>query len=207
MNLKRGDHVCSIYSTPIELADTVAKFLADGLRRNQRCWYVASDEETEAVRSQLQKYDVDVNRAIIGGALKFVSGNSAYVVHGSFDPEKTIQVFNDAIAQAGSDGFTGFRAAAEMSWALGRHDTVQQLIVYEALLRSLFANCRAIGLCLYDRRRMPLNVIDGALATHPKVQFGGDYRDNEFYDASRCTLQAADDQAVLAKLHQLGKQL
>jgi hypothetical protein len=54
-----------------------------------------------------------------------------------------------------------------MSWALDCEDGPQQAIVYEALLRSLFANCRAIGLCLYNRKRMPPDVINGALATHP----------------------------------------
>ena len=203
MNLKRGDHICSIYSTPIELTETVAEFLADGLRRHQRCWYVASDDETDAVRAQLQQYGVDVHRAIIRGALKFISGNGTYVIHGSFNPEQAIKVFNDAIAQATSDGFTGFRAAAEMSWALGRQDTVEQLIVYEALLKTLFATCRAIGLCMYDRRRMPLDVIDGAIATHPKVLAGGAYRVNQYYEPARSHLQSTDTEIVVAKLRQL----
>ena len=51
-----------------------------------------------------------------------------------------------------------------------------------ALLRSLFSNCRAIGLCLYHRHRMPLKVIDGALATHPILCADGDYLTNPLYD-------------------------
>ena len=89
-----------------------------------------------------------------------------------------------------------------MSWALGREDTVEQLIVYEALLKTLFANCRAIGLCMYDRRRMPLDVIDGAIATHPKVLAGGAYRVNQFYEPARSHLQSTDTAAV-AKLKEL----
>jgi hypothetical protein len=38
-------------------------------------------------------------------------------------------------------------------------DGAHRLIEYEALLKSLFANCRAIGLCLYNREQMPLAVI------------------------------------------------
>ena len=33
MDLRRGDHVCSIYSTRSELAEEVATFLADGLQK------------------------------------------------------------------------------------------------------------------------------------------------------------------------------
>ena len=48
--------------------------------------------------------------------------DEAYVLRGTFDPEATLRSFNDAIEAASTDGFTGFRAAAEMSWALARVD-------------------------------------------------------------------------------------
>lgn len=56
-----------------------------------------------------------------------------------------------------------------MTWALNCPDGPYQLIVYEALLKALFFSSRATGLCLYDRQRMPLSVINGASATHPSV--------------------------------------
>ena len=202
-NLKRGDHVCFIYSTPAELAEVVAEFISDGLRPRQRCWYVAAGNESGLVRAALQQHHVDVDAETRRGALRVIDGREAYVVRGSFNPEASIKVFNDAIEQACSDGFTGVRAAADMSWALQLADGATQLIVYEALLRSLFSNCRAIGLCLYDRNRMPLNVIDGALATHPKVRSGGNYSDNRFYDARRSQLTSTPEALVRAKLREL----
>ena len=202
-NLKRGDHICFIYSSPAELADVVAEFIDDGLRHRQRCWYVAAGNESGLVRAALLKRHVDVEAEAQRGALRLIDGREAYVVRGVFNPEASIKVFNDAIEQACSDGFTGFRAAADMSWALQLADGATQLIVYEALLRSLFANCRAIGLCLYDRNRMPLSVIDGALATHPKVRSAGHYRDNRFYDARRSQLTSTPEALVLEKLQEL----
>ena len=155
------EYVCGLYSTAAELAREVADFLAEGLRRRERCWYVGVGNEMDAVRGALQKVGIDAPAYVERGALKLISGGDAYVVHGSFNPEATIQIFNDAIDQADTDGCTGFRAAAEMSWALDCDDGAHQVVVYEALLKSLFANCRAIGLCLYDRGRMPLAVING----------------------------------------------
>lgn len=204
-NLKRGDHICFIYSTPAELAEVVAEFISDGLRHSHRCWYVAAGDESGLVRAALRQHDVDVDAETQRGALRVIDGREAYVVRGSFNPEASIKVFNDAIEQACSDGFTGFRAAADMSWALQLPDGPTQLIVYEALLRSLFSSCRAIGLCLYDRNRMPLNVVDGALATHPKVLSAGSYRDNRFYDARRSQLTSSPDAAVLEKLKALDR--
>ena len=142
-------------------------------------------------------------RFTIREALKFISGKEAYVVHGSFNPETTINIFNDAIEQAYTDGFSGFRAAAEMSWAFDCEDGVHQVIVYEALLKSLFATCLAIGLCFYDRTRMPLPVINGALATHPIAASTGQYRVNPFYDPKATGIVAIDDRNVRERLAQL----
>ena len=117
----------------------------------------------------------------------------------------TLQIFNDAIEQAYTDGFTGFRAAAEMSWALGCQDGAHQVILYEALLKSLFASCRAIGLCLYDRKRMPLGIINGARATHPIAGSHGHYRANLFYDPATTAPAPVHDREVLARLERLDR--
>ena len=202
MPFKRGDHVCAIYSTTAELVHEAAGFLADGLRSRERCWYVAAGDETDAVRAALGELGVDVAAQTARGALRMVSGTEAYVVHGNFDPEATLQIFNDAIEQACRDGFTGFRAAAEMSWALACEDGPHQIIVYEALLKTLFANCRAVGLCLYDRSRMPLAVLDGALRTHPVAGVRGHFRPNPFYDPA-VTGPVGDRADVLQRLAQL----
>ena len=138
-------------------------------------------------------------------ALQLISGDGAYVVHGTFNPEATIQIFNDAIEQAYTDGFTGFRAAAEMSWALDCADGAHQVIVYEALLKSLFASCRAIGFCLYDRKRMPLEVINGALLTHPIAGSHGHYGANPFYDPATTGPTSINPAAVLEKLARLDR--
>lgn len=116
-----------------------------------------------------------------------------------------MRIFNDAIEQAYTDGFTGFRAAAEMSWALNCADGVHQVVVYEALLKSLFATCRATGLCFYDRRRMPLEVLGGALCTHPVAGSQGHYTANPFYDPSTTGAAAIDPVDVLKRIADLNR--
>jgi hypothetical protein len=205
MGFKRGDHICAVYSTTAELTREVADFLAEGLRSRQRCWYVGAGHEMDSVRAALWTLGIDVTEETRRGALKLISGDGAYVVRGTFNPEATIQIFNDAIEQAYTDGFTGFRAAAEMSWALDCEDGAHQVILYEALLKSLFASCRAIGLCLYDRKRMPLGIINGALATHPIAGSGGHYSANPFYDPATTGSGPIHDADVLRRLEQLDR--
>ena len=201
--LNPGDHVCAIYSSDAELADVVSDFLAEGLRKSERCWYLPAADNPRAVRAALKARHVDPVEAAERGALTILPSNAAYGVRGDFDPEETMVVFSNAIEQALSDGFNGFRAAANMSWALDLEDGPELLITYEALLRSLFSSARATGLCLYDRKRMPLAVIDGALSTHPVIRVGATYSSNAFYDAGVQSLRAADPVAVTEKLRHL----
>lgn len=205
MRFKRGDHVCALYSTTGELTREVARFLAEGLRHHERSWYVGRGDEIGALQDALQTLGVDVASETSREALQIISGDRAYVVQGGFNPEATIKIFNDAIEKAYTDGFTGFRAAAEMSWALGCPDGPRQIIVYEALLKALFANCRAIGFCLYDRTRMPLDVIDGALLTHPIAGAHGCYSTNRFYDPSIASLTPSNQAEVLGRLAELDR--
>ena len=203
LRFERGDHVCAVYATSAELAREVATFIADGLRRHERCWYVAAGHELSQVRASLGKLGIDVAAETRRGALQLKAGDAAYSVQGEFDPEATIRIFNDAIEQSYTDGFSGFRAAAEMSWALDCADGGHQVVVYEAMLKSLFETCRAIGLCLYDRTRMPLDIINGALVTHPVAGSHGHYSPNPFYDPATTRLPAVADHDVLHRLAQL----
>jgi chemotaxis family two-component system sensor kinase Cph1 len=200
-----GDHICAIYSDAHELADLASAFLAEGLTNGERCWYVAAGKESAAVSGALTRRGVHVQSDTRRGALSIFAGSDAYVKRGGFDPEQTIRVFNDAIEDALKDGFSGFRAAADMSWALQFPNGSQLIIAYEAMLRSLFETSRVAGLCLYDRQRMPLQVLNGALMTHPIVGVNGDFDKNPFYDATVTSLREADDQSVLTNLSMLDR--
>ena len=116
--------------------------------------------------------------------------NATDTVRGDFDPQRTLAIFSDAIEGALKDGFKGFRAAADMSWALRLRGGAQRLIAYEALLKSLFSSSRATGLCLFHRRRTPRRVVDGILATHPIAHVSGTFHQNPFYDPA-VTVMAA----------------
>ena len=203
LNLKRGDHICALYSNTAELVDIVADYVVDGLRRSQRVWFITPGNEAPAVSEALARRGVDVAAQSARGALRLISGSDTYLVHGSFEPERAIQTFSDAIDQTYRDWFTGFRAAAEMSWALGHVDRMEQLIVYEALLKALFSTSRATGLCLYDRTQTPLNVINGALCTHPVVRSANGYGVNPFYDPATTRLEPVAEPAVTAKIASL----
>ena len=197
-----GDHICAVYSRIDELVQLAADFIVEGLRKDERCWYVESAGEGAAVSAALRQRGVKLADEIRRGAVSMLGGSAAYSVHGEFNPESTVKTFSDAIETALNDGYKGFRAAAEMSWALKVKNGAQLLIAYEALLRSLFTTTCATGLCLYHRERMPLKVLNGALVTHPIAGVSGCFKKNPFYDRDVTMLPGAAGN-VRAKLREL----
>src|SRR5262249_32702786 len=97
------------------------------------------------------------------------------------DPKRTLKIFSDAIDDALNAEFSGFRAAADMSWAFRLPDRGLRVIAYEAMLATLFATASVTGLCLYDRRRIPTTVMKGVLLTHPVANLHGEYESNRFF--------------------------
>jgi hypothetical protein len=191
--------VCSLYETDEQLATTVAGFLADGLARNERCWYVPCSGEVAAIRTAMEHRGIDGDAETKRSALRLLDSSDTYTAHGGFDPEQTMRVFSEAIEQALSDGFNGFRAAAEMSWALDVANGAEAVITYEALLRMLFSNSPAMGLCLYDKRRMPLQVLNGALLTHPIIESAGGFVSNGAYDPQVRVLADVDPSSFMPR--------
>jgi hypothetical protein len=146
----------------------------------------------------MERRGIDVAAESRRSALHLLESNDTYV-QGGFDPEQTMRVFSEAIEQALNDGFNGFRAAADMSWALTIGNGTDSLIAYEALLRMLFSASPATGLCLYDRRRMPLQVVNGALLTHPIVEVAGAFCRNDHYDPAVERLADVDPFSAVPK--------
>jgi hypothetical protein len=78
------------------------------------------------------------------------------------------------------------------------------LIAYEAHAREGFAAAPVTGLCLYPRRRLPLQVLNGALLTHPLASAGrGQAMTNPFYDKEVAVLPLAHDRETASRLKTL----
>ena len=199
-----GDHACVVYSSRIQLVRVVSRFLAQGLERAERCWFVGPHLDSVAIRSALKRRGVDVDRHIRAQAIRLLLAQDVYIADGQFDPARADRVFRDGLTQARLDGCRGLRVAADVSWVVGIEGSVDQLIAYEARARAAFAAAPMTGLCLYHRRRLPLHALHGALLTHPVITAAqGRAIANPFYNGEISTLSSAHDRDVTSKLHVL----
>ena len=155
-------HSCHVYRGERDLIQVVAPFLIAGLQGGEQCWYVSRGNEVRGLRAALAERGVPAATVERQGRLQFFPPTDVYAT-GQFSPERLMHVFSDAISKALADGFAGFRAAGEMSWADGPA-LRQPLLEYEHLITTLLRNSHAYGLCLYDVASHDLHDV---VAVHP----------------------------------------
>ena len=181
---QQGEHICTLYDTPEEQLRVAAGYIAEGLLNGERCLYVAQPREAlERFRSCLGALAVDVAAAEASTALKVLPTGAAHLVDGHFDCERMLAMLNSAVEDALDAGFKGLRTCGDMSWLLDDPPGAEQVVEYEGLLNGLFPSVRALGMCQYDRSRLPAGLLDCAVSTHTSVAIDGAHKPNPFYRA------------------------
>jgi hypothetical protein len=171
MQFKRGDHICVFYRDEQTLIDTLARYIADGLARRERCFCAQKPHVIPLLFKALEKLGVDIAAEGTRAALEIHKEEDVYFANGRFEPESMMARLERSIDESLDRGFSGFRTAGEMSWALDtRHGTpavlCDQLAGYEEMVQATFPGKAAIGLCQYPMRAFPPATLDRVLEAH-----------------------------------------
>jgi hypothetical protein len=167
-----GDHAALFYRTKTEQLAYALPFIATGLKRGLRCIYISDDHPVFEILGRLQALGINTTDAQNKRALRVATKKETYLRHGVFEPQLIVAGFHAEVEQALRDGFTGLRAAGEMSWALDQPSALSRLIEYEEDLQARWHD-HLSGLCLFDETRFPAYVIDEMVRIHPIVIRGG----------------------------------
>jgi hypothetical protein len=192
--LRLGQHACLFYDNRAEQVAVTAAFLAAGLRRRERCFCVIDPRYAGDLRDTLRSLGVAVERAEAANKLVFQT-DAIYFSGGRFDPEHMIGLLGREVQSALDDGFRGFRAAGEMTWALGKTVDVEALFAYEAMMNQFYERNAAAGLCLYSLNEFPAHAIARVLHTHPEAVYQERLCRNHFYEPPDVTLASDPSRA------------
>jgi CheY-like chemotaxis protein len=149
-DFKRSDHVCFVYSNRAEQMQAVVPWIRQGLRRGEKCEYIADHNTASQIKRELAQGGIEVERECERGALIFATKHETYLLGGRFEPQEMISFLQDGVDDCQRSGFRGFRAAGEMTWALGPEPGCDRLIEYETLLDDFYRKNHALGLCQYS---------------------------------------------------------
>lgn len=186
--LRHGDHLCLLYDDRTEQMEVVIPFLKDGLAAGERCCYIADDQTVEELARALDAAGVDVTRECNRGALRLLTKHDTYLRTGTFDPHAMREYLEMQVEQSLADGFVGLRITGEATWALGEDGGCNRLIEYEVLLNGVFPTRPAVGLCQYNRRRFPPEILRDVLRTHPSIVMRGHVVPNLYYEPAELLL-------------------
>lgn len=165
-----NDHLAHLYESRDEQFAATIPFVRQGLKRGERCLYIADDNSKEEVVEAMRACGIDVDSALDSGALSILTETDTYRRTGEFDRDAMLEFWEDSLEQAtDEDSYTGIRATAEMTWALDGDTSLDRLVEYEAILNSFYQDEAYTVLCQYNRERFPPEVLEDVIRTHPHL--------------------------------------
>jgi hypothetical protein len=183
MVYQQGDHICTLFSTLEEQLTAAVEYIKAGLARGERCLYVCGEHTCDDFRLSLKSAGIDVDAEEKRGALVIITKHEGHLKGGSFDANKMIHMLHQAVADALEAGFTGLCAAGDMNWVLDEAPGTEKLAEYESRLNRFYASNKALGLCQYNRKTLPKEMLDHCIATHKHVRIDGPLMlENPFYE-------------------------
>lgn len=127
----------------------------------------AREDGVDRALARLTAYGVPAREAAADGRLEVVLSIPGMDPARGFEPVVRPGYWEAAAGDALARGFTGLRAACDLSWACVKGVDAGDLLSYERELTPLFARIGFTAMCEYDRRLFPAATVDEAVTAHP----------------------------------------
>lgn len=146
--------------------EVLTPFIADGLRRGDRCFCVQKPEVLKRLVYDLIFLGLDPDKEMARGALDLHTEQETYFPNQRFEPNEVMNLLVRSISDARAMGFTAFRSAGELSWATEGRNDCDKVLGYEKLVDDYYPGQPAIGLCQYDMNKFAPEVLRDVVQAH-----------------------------------------
>ena len=178
-----GDHMVLLYddSTTEENIFEVASYIISRINRNEKCYYIAGDIDTNLLKKELSNL-IDLEKYLNNGQLSILEKEEAYSKDGKFDPNKMIELIKSLTDEALAQGYNAFAITGEISWVLEYNDGFEMIMHYEYLLnKEIFTNYPVSAICRYNINKFSPQMIKNIIEVHPIIIYKGEIHENPFY--------------------------
>lgn len=163
----QGDHCCIFYEDESALLEILIPYLAEGLKKRERCFTAQAESFAGRLVSELKRSGIDADAEIASGALTVVTleqfyGNDAKSFHPYTLMSRLLTFVDESIAL----GYTGTRTAGEMQFIMRNGIPCNYLMEYERMVDAAFPGKHVLGICQYNTRLLAPEVLQQALAAH-----------------------------------------
>lgn len=179
-----GAHVCAMHENPNSVLSTLARTFQAGLRRNERCAYIAPEAVVEKVRRAMRDAGTDVPAAESEGRLIFVTDREPLLKDGAkFDPEHLLDAIKNLFTATLEAGYAGLRLSADVPWISHDVPGSDRIMEFETLADEVINNpgVPLLAICQYRLTELePEDSLD-ILQRHPLTLVGAQVHLNEKY--------------------------
>lgn len=175
-----GLHICHVFNDDAERARTLARYFATGIREKERALCLVDSMTPEEVRTHLAALGIDLLE--VGAQFGIAPAEPTYCLGGSFVPDVCLGAFGQFVEQSKKDGYAGARIMGDMSWALRRGTSTDELLAYEAKVKDYVERFPVTAVCEYDARKFDGATILDILTMHPAMIVRGQVVMNPFYE-------------------------
>ncbi|MDA4130536.1 MAG: MEDS domain-containing protein [Thaumarchaeota archaeon] len=142
-----GTHAVFFYDNQEAKRELLFSHLKYG-QNKQGLAYVCSEETPEQIRRKMIEFGLDANTVRGNQRLTIANYDEVYIVGGQVKIPEIIGKFSNMVDSCKANGFSGLRAAAEMS-CFFKHNLVEEMVAYEKALHTRFF-FSAVGICAFN---------------------------------------------------------
>lgn len=202
--LSYGDHICFMFNNIQEYRDVAAKFISDGLSKNEKVIFVMDEYPLELLMKDLRDKGIEVGTFISTGQLIISDNGRQYSPNFEFNPEKSIRDWKLESEKVKDEGFAGARVMGEMVFALnGKLENIERLMEYEIYIHKEIMEIydRQIHLCIFNKARFPAWVLEDMIKKHNVIIDGMKVtKPNPYYIDFDQRVKAHEEKKELRKL-------
>ena len=179
-----GSHICQLYSKVVEIPGVTARLMRVGLTLSEKCLFAAAPAQVNEIREELQKLQIDVDKAIETRQIVLYEEREAFLANGNrIDPYHLLSSHQTFIAQALREGWQAVRISIDMTWLCKDIATPEQILKYEAASDAVFTfqNAPIIALMHYDHSKLVPSLVVEMLKLHPIAVVGKYIKRNPYY--------------------------
>jgi hypothetical protein len=179
IGLAPGSHVCAFYRGDADRDRLLTGYLGAGLAAGDKCICVVDSAYTARRLESLSRSCGDPGPG--GAQMDIHLPESTYLAGGEFTTSHMLSFWTENMNKAEIQGYSFYRLAGEMTWALRDVPGVEHLIGYESELNRVTPSYPVIVLCLYDLDRFSGEIVVNVVKTHPQVLVQGILVENPYY--------------------------
>ena len=177
-------HICAFFQSADDEYHVLLPFIKEGLELGQKAVHTVDPRGIDEHWQRLASAGIEVAALQKAGQLELRDWANTHLRGGSFDPQKTLYLFEEVVKDAKQRGFPLIRFLTHMEWVLETKMDADELLEYEAKTNELWL--RPTGpvnpiICTYDLRRFRGDIVVDVMRTHPLVIIGGILQNNPFF--------------------------